>query len=70
MIDVLVGSRPLQMKYFKAWLRLLSMNRELTKKWISKWRARPKEMIRHPADCLLDRDDIIFTEAGGIIVPP
>ena len=40
----------------------------VNEKWISKWRARPKELIRHPADCLLDRDDII-PKLGEITCP-
>ena len=40
----------------------------INEKWISKWRERPKELIRHPADCLLDRDDII-PKLGEITCP-
>lgn len=27
-------------------------------RWITKWKARPKESMVHPSGCLLDRDDI------------
>lgn len=27
-------------------------------KWITKWKAQPKDFLVHPAGCLLDRDDI------------
>lgn len=27
-------------------------------KWIAKWQARPKELMAHPARCLLERDDV------------
>ena len=41
---------------------------EFNKKWISKCRARPKELIRHPAACLLQRDDI-FPYVGKLTCP-
>jgi 3-oxoadipate enol-lactonase len=30
----------------------------LSKTWIAKWRTLPRESLRAPGDCLLDRDDI------------
>jgi pimeloyl-ACP methyl ester carboxylesterase len=27
-------------------------------RWIAKWKARPKELLRHPERCLLERDDV------------
>ena len=27
-------------------------------RWIAKWQARDRELLRHPAQCLLERDDI------------
>jgi len=37
-------------------------------KWIAKWKARPKELMVHPAGCLLDRDDIT-ARLGEITCP-
>lgn len=31
---------------------------ELSAEWITTWRAREPELIRHPGTCLVDRDDI------------
>lgn len=31
---------------------------EENKRWIAKWQSRPKELMRHPADCLFGRDDL------------
>ena len=31
---------------------------EENKRWIAKWQARPKELMRHPAACLFGREDV------------
>ena len=37
-------------------------------KWISKWKARPKELFAEPSTCLFDRDDIT-SRLGEITCP-
>lgn len=37
---------------------ILGEDQELRREWIARWREIPPERLRHPAECLLGRDDV------------
>ncbi|WP_040495025.1 alpha/beta fold hydrolase [Ilumatobacter nonamiensis] len=67
MIDTWVGVGPVD-ELAGTIADIIIADPELNEQWIAKWRELPKEQMREPGECLLNRDDI--TDRLGEITCP
>ncbi len=67
MVDIWLAVGPVD-ELAQAVATIIIDDAEENLKWIAKWQARPKELMAHPSQCLMERDDI-SARLGEITCP-